>query len=414
MKQALSEREIQVEPRYQLQNASLAIRDIYDAAVELITNADDRYEILGAPGRIEIEVKRQRGDQPEIFRVRDFADGMNAEDMDTKLSRRGGLVSGLESGKNVRGTNSRGAKDIATLGTVHFESVKDGHYHRCTLHRTKFRPFKSEPVTDGTRTELKIPNGTGTVVTIECRPTNRMPQHSTLVENLALLVPLRQIVSNPARTIVVRDLNKDREQPLSPPKIVATERIKETFAVPGYVGATAKLIVKRADQQFLSEKSRFRQGGIIVMSRHAVHESTLFDPQLEHDPHAAWFVGRLTCGYLDDLWNDYDQAVINDRDPPADNSCPVIDPSRKSGLTREHPFVKALFAEVLKRLRPLVEEERRRAEKERASIENSATRRRLNRLEQAAAKFIDQEREDERKSRVPENQGGWLRVEPAV
>jgi hypothetical protein len=396
----LAEREIQVEPRYQLQNASLAIRDVYDAAEELVTNSDDRYEILGIPGRIEIEVKRQRGDQPELLRVRDFADGMSAEDMDAKLSRRGGLVSGLESGKDVRGTNSRGAKDIAILGTVTFESIKNEKYHKCTLQRTKFRPFESKPVTAEWRSALGIPKGSGTVVTIECRSV-RMPQHSTLLENLARLVPLREIVANANRTIVVRDLNKEREDPVTLPSTVATERLKETFEIPGYEGATAKLIIKRADRQFTGEKSRFRLGGILVKSRHAVHESTLFDPQLEHDPNAAWFVGRLTCRYIDDLWNDYDQRMLHDRDIPASNPCPVIDPSRKSGLTREHPFVRALFAEVLKRLRPLVEEERRRTENERASIENSATRRRLNKLEQAAAKFIDEERKEDEPNRDP-------------
>jgi len=398
--QELAEREIQVEPRYQLQNASLAIRDVYDAAEELITNSDDRYQILGTPGRIEIEVKRQRGNQPEIFRVRDFADGMSAEDMDVKLSRRGGLVSGLESGKDVRGTNSRGAKDIAILGTVTFESIKNEMYHKCTLQRTKFRPFTSKPATEQCRRVLGIPTGSGTVVTIECRSVS-MPQHSTLLENLARLVPLREIVGNPNRTIVVRDLNKEREDPVMLPSTVAEDRLKETFAIPGYGDATAKLVIRRADRQFTGEKSRFRLGGILVKSRHAVHESTLFDPQLEHDVNASWFVGRLTCRYIDDLWNDYDQRVLHDRDLPASNPCPVIDPSRKSGLTREHPFVKALFAEVLKRLRPLVEEERRRTEKERASIENSATRRRLNKLEQAAAKFIDQERKDDEPSRDP-------------
>jgi hypothetical protein len=43
-----------------IQNAKLAIRDAYDAIVELVTNADDRYQLLGIPGRIEIEVERHR------------------------------------------------------------------------------------------------------------------------------------------------------------------------------------------------------------------------------------------------------------------------------------------------------------------------------------------------------------------
>jgi hypothetical protein len=33
--------------RYWRQNAERAVRDVYDALVELITNADDRYVILG-------------------------------------------------------------------------------------------------------------------------------------------------------------------------------------------------------------------------------------------------------------------------------------------------------------------------------------------------------------------------------
>ena len=190
---ALATREIQVEPRYQMQNADFAIRDVYDAAVELITNADDRYWWLkdepgSVPGEragiIEIEVERRRKGQPDTFRVRDFADGMTSEDMDDKISRRGGLVSGMESGRNVRGTNSRGAKDIAALGDVTFESIKDARYHKCHLHRNKFTPYHSEPVTEKVREALGIPEGTGTVVTIECQAaaTKRMPQHKKLVE----------------------------------------------------------------------------------------------------------------------------------------------------------------------------------------------------------------------------------------
>ena len=95
----------------------------------------------------------------------------------------------------------------------------------------------------------------------------------------------------------------------------------------------------------------------------------MFDPQLEHDQHAAWFIGRLTCPFIDDLWNEYDDRNAKDIPLTVENPGPIIDPSRKSGLVRGHPFTKALFAEVLKRLRPLVEEERKRAEKERVSIE---------------------------------------------
>ena len=144
---ALATREIEVESRYQMQNANFAVRNVYDAAIELITNADDRYCVLKVPGTIEIEVERRRKGQLDRFIVRDLADGMTSEDMDVKISKRGGLVSGLESGKSVRGTNSRGAKDIAAMGDVIFESIKNGKYHKCSLHRTKFTPYRSLRVT---------------------------------------------------------------------------------------------------------------------------------------------------------------------------------------------------------------------------------------------------------------------------
>ena len=56
MKKVLT-RQLEVDSRTILQNASLAIRDVYDAVVELVTNADDRYQILGCSGLIEIEKK---------------------------------------------------------------------------------------------------------------------------------------------------------------------------------------------------------------------------------------------------------------------------------------------------------------------------------------------------------------------
>lgn len=117
-----------------VQDARLAIRDVYDAIVELVTNSDDRYQILGTEGRVEIELGRQGKGKPSILRVRDFADGMTTDQMNRKLGRIGGRVSGMEEGKAVRGTNSRGAKDIAALGRVTFESIAgDGRMHTCRI-----------------------------------------------------------------------------------------------------------------------------------------------------------------------------------------------------------------------------------------------------------------------------------------
>jgi len=54
-------RAVQAHRRALMQSAKFAIRDLYDAIVELVTNSDDRYQILDTDGVIEIEIERRRG-----------------------------------------------------------------------------------------------------------------------------------------------------------------------------------------------------------------------------------------------------------------------------------------------------------------------------------------------------------------
>ena len=79
---------------------------------------------------------------------------MTSEVMLKKLSRMGGRVSGLEKGLAVRGTNSRGAKDVAALGDVTFESIaSDGRYHRFEISAYfEYTAFDPALVTDALAT----------------------------------------------------------------------------------------------------------------------------------------------------------------------------------------------------------------------------------------------------------------------
>ena len=124
--QATVTRDVKVAKRRLQQDSRGAIRDVQDALVELVTNADDAYQRMSKSERpktcrIEIEVERRRA-EPTLVRVRDFAQGLTRADMDKKIGEVGARVSGMESGQAVRGTNSRGAKDIQALGAVTFES----------------------------------------------------------------------------------------------------------------------------------------------------------------------------------------------------------------------------------------------------------------------------------------------------
>ena len=400
---AVKRRQLEVASRRVVQDAKLAIRDVYDAIVELVTNSDDRYQILGTPGPVEIELGRRGKGQSSILRVRDFADGMTTDQMNRKLGRIGGRVSGMEEGKAVRGTNSRGAKDIAALGKVTFESIAgDGRMHTCRIFpNMQYEADNSRKVTPEVRKRLGIGEGTGTVVTIKIEPSHRIPKIDTLVPNVARLVRLREIVWQKQTTLVARGLKKGKDREVSLHRPAGKRRVSKTFPVPGYSGATAKLVIYRARRKFQSERNRFRLGGILVKSRHAIHEATLFDRSLEWDAHAQWFYGRLTCEAIDDLWNEYDERQARGEPHPPENPVPILDPTRKSGLIPDHPFVEALYERALTLLRPLVEEERTREQRERArTVESRKTRKRLDALERAANQFME-DFSDEDMSRDP-------------
>ncbi len=405
MTRAIIRRKVELEgTRRLIQDSRFAIRDMFDAIVELVTNADDRYQVLDIPGRIEIELARRRAaGEPTTLRVRDFADGMTSDVMEQKISRTGGRVSGLELGLPVRGTNSRGAKDIAALGNVTFESIAhDGRMHKCSITQNfDFELFGAAEISTTDRKRLGIMEGTGTLVTLKVDSIRRIPNTQNLRKNLSRLVALRDILSDSRRQVYLKDGGKAPVR-IEAPHLAGKDRLKESFAIPGYPGAKAKLILRRTSEALEREQHRFRRGGVLVKSRHAVHEATLFDKDLETDPHALKFFGRLVCDYIDRLWNDFDKRVEERTEDDPRNPMPVLDPSRRSGLTRDHPFVKILFAEALKRLRPLVEEERKRAERERATIESRATRKRLNALERAATRFMERFGAEDESSRDPE------------
>ena len=393
---------IAADRRTLIQNAKQAVRDVFDAIVELVTNADDRYQFLNISGDIQIDLHRKKN-QPSILQVRDFADGMTAEIMDQKLSIMGGRVSGMKEGKSVRGTNSRGAKDVSALGTITFESIaEDEKYHKCTIDPyMEFTAFPSKVPPLTLRKKIGIPTGTGTLVTIEVEGVHSIPRHDNLKHQIARLVPFRDILNDPRRRVVLRDLGQNKSAVITVPKYEGNERVKQSFEVPGYPGAKAKLIIKRATKRFEREKDRFRLNGILMKSQHAIHEATLFDPSLENDPHALWFFGKLTCPYIDTLMNAFDDRLELRKEADASNPFPTIDPSRRSGLDRGHPFVKELFSQALQRLRPLVEEERRLEERQRASIESRATRNRLDELEKAAVKFMSKFGDEDEPARDP-------------
>ena len=168
----LNWRPLIVESRYISGNQSSAIRDVYDALTELITNSDDSYSRMEKDGHvvkngiIEIEFSNKKNER--LLRVRDYAEGMNSNKMRTALGTYGNFESGLEIGYEVRGTNSRGAKDIASIGSLEFLSItKDNEFTKFKIRDQDCYGPEELPLNEESRTQTGIKEGSGTLVIID-------------------------------------------------------------------------------------------------------------------------------------------------------------------------------------------------------------------------------------------------------
>ena len=337
--------------RYKRQNMEMAMKGkIERGLVELITNSDDSYrnieeKVKKISGKIRIEFKRKKGQSSYVI-VKDKAMGMNREEMYIKLGTLGGRTSGFEKRKIRRGLNGRGARDIAAFGIVHFESIKSDEYNHLIIplslkcHFTEPHPKKA---TQEIREELGIPKGNGTVVTIEVNNRFTLPTHDRFVKDFSRYYSLRDIFSNPSREVQIKDINKNREDRLIYNYTKGETIYDKDLIIPEYPYSTAHLVIYKHLTPFEQGMLPYREGGILVKSKGAIHDCTYFG--LETEPFTWRFSGELYCEFIDGLICDYDdREEMNPDNPnhPVNNPIRILNPFR-DGLILEHPFMQIIY-----------------------------------------------------------------------
>jgi hypothetical protein len=393
--------DLQADKRYIQHIRGHAIGDVYDALVELITNADDSYNRLFMNhkrsrdgGDILIEHLELRKDQRSKVVVRDKAEGMTLREMYASLQRLGAYSS--EEGN--RGYMGRGARDCTELGDLTFESIKDDHYYRCAITRNlKFRPeIDGQTATEERRHQLGIPHGNGTSVVLELLESISIPRLETLSRDLPWHYALRDIMGGTAdSSVLLRRLDDHRGKPL--PLVYRQPEgdlvVDETFEVEGYAPAKAKLQIWRALEPIEDYKARFERYGILVKGKRAIHECSLLVDEFKRDPLARRYFGRLECPYLDQLLADYEACRREERQNPPENPRLVVDPNRRTGLERGHPFVKKLLLPPIERIRSLLARDREKEKPQQRDVANEDTRERLGRLAKLAGRFLQEQLE---------------------
>lgn len=395
---------IPVQPHKRLHDHVMdsAMGDVIDALVELITNADDSYGRLARQGKrskehgsILIERFEQRT-QPSYLIVRDKAEGMTLDRMVEVLREPGKRTSSV----GDRGYMGRGAKDCAKFGDISFESIHEGRHYKCTL---KKRATKIIPEINGNkasrklRKSLGLPHGNGTTVRLEIGQEFQFPRLGTLSELLTGHYALQDILAekiNPE--VLIRNGLRPSEKPhklVGRQPEAATICENEVFDIPGY-GVQGTLSIYRADSPFDEKQARTRAYGFLITGRKAIHERSLLDSSIETDPNSRRYFGRIECHAIDDLLEEYEELRDLGQDVTAENPRLLLDPSRRFGLEKAHPFTKCLLEYPIQRLRKLLEEDRAREKKDRTDLGNRETRQRLDRLAKAASRFLKKQVDD--------------------
>ena len=395
--------ELKYTTRYYQFNRVFAIRDVFDALVEFITNSDDSYHRLYEKkkrsedgGPILIEICAQRKGEPSLVIVHDRAEGMTLQEMITNF----GDVGTRTSKSGDRGFMGRGAKDCTALGKMRIESIKDDKYYKCELTtRPQLIPqVDKNSATKDLRETLGIEKGNGTVIALEITTAHKIPRVDTIVRDLPWHFAIRDILSeHSANKVLIKNINNPK---MKPEKIVYRHPegelvCDEKFVIHGYQEANAKIKIWKRSEPFddPADKS-FRRSGIIIKGKRAIHECSLLYPGFEKDQYALKYFGRLECDYIDKLLEEYDERLISGESHPAENPTLLIDPNRQTGLIKEHPFTKALFQIPSERLKALIDKDKEQCRSGQTEFVSKETKDRLNELAKAASKFLTQQVED--------------------
>lgn len=361
-----------VRGRYFRENFAQGGFDLVQILPELVTNADAAIAAAGrSSGRIDL---RFGSSEPEFIAdwkrelrrlgVRgipawrhqltctDDGEGVDAETVDRRL---GALGVTPERG-GQRGLFGRGLRDVwLAQGGGRIEGVRDGRLIESWFFPAPGdEPFayvhvRDEPVTDRQLQALGL-RESGVRVTVPLVD-RRLPVNGRLRSLVAQLVQLRPVLEDPSRELWLELPGEPAHRVAYPaPEADQDRPVLFDRDVELTAGVSAHVVVRRASQPIpLSPVRALRRGGLVVRSGRAAHEVTLAG--LESLPGARHLFGEVRCEEIERL-----QRTALDAQRPQ-----LVVRADRSGLNEHHPLAERLYAALDRILRPIVEEEERRA-----------------------------------------------------
>jgi hypothetical protein len=314
------------------------IKTTEDALIELITNCNDAYTKGGITVNklIGIEFK-----SPNQLRVYDNAIGLTAQELHDCFLQ----VGKYTTTEAARGFFSRGAKDISAIGDIYFDAIKDGKRSQCFLNSDAYGKISivDEPVTEELRQQLKIP-ANGLSVTIKLLPNFITKNPSDEAESISKNGILRDIVMDPEVDLYYSHIAEDDSEMFRRRLLFSYPEgellLDLTYNVPNYPDTPARFVVYKSKHSIPQPRKENEMiFGFLLKSNTTVYENSTIDSRFRWNPYMNWIYGYLQCDKIHDMLISFDKNGAT-----AGNPMPIIDPSRLTGLNKEHPFVDALLS----------------------------------------------------------------------
>lgn len=386
--------------RAERSDAQTALRgDLVRGMVEVITNPDDAYERAGKKGgpiRITVEHLDEPHEHIAHIRISDAATGIAFEDLKPCLVDFGKRESGFDAGKSVRGLHGRGFKDVASLGSVEFESIKDGKWSKLVkevgVDATRMKHAEDGVPMEEIRDRLGLEEGeSGATVTIKInRPCHASsdPMKVNLFECLCSHAELRHIIADRDVTFEEVGKRKTPSRPLAYEPPIGKEALRKVVPIPGYKEATAELVVFEMNEAQEDVVGNHSHHGILIKGNRAVYANTLYKWD---NAEGRYLRGHFSCPYIDDLARDYDDRKEQGKKVTKENPLQLLTRSR-DGLLPEHPFAKRVKEVISTQLAPLIEDLERRHRGNRKI--GKAAQARLNRLARELSTLLEGDLKD--------------------
>ncbi len=327
-----------------LQDAEQAIRsDVIRALIELITNSDDAYGELNGPINIRI-LPTDDDAHPVEIRVSDAAIGLTAQGLEQRLAKLG-VTKDASEAAHARGLFGRGARDVASLGTLHFKAIRDDRYSALRIDGLAYEFLAvDETATAAHRQDLLLKDGqNGFTNIVSVVKKVKVPGGADLQRRLSEHAQLRDLARR--REVILFDgRGKGIQTRLIPPTL-PDAILDRDVPVEGY--ESVRLVLRRLPERSTTAMSDYSHQGLLVRSGVSVFENSWFG--LDGRPEAAYFCGEVDAPQIISIIHAFD------RQEELGGSTRLLRRDR-DGLQGSHEYTKALTRSIHAAVAPTFDE----------------------------------------------------------